>query len=150
MGYYRKKYRSNKEVLRFRLGDFARTQLKMTDFNPKSAEPLPLKGNEQKLIEFVFNSLNICLTAEALQHNSSPKKLVKYCAFTKRVLKLKYERDKVKKLFAADSKLYSRSIEEYELLYNYISHIPSDYYRFKYPSPEVKACPSTESAAKAS
>jgi len=134
--YYKRKYRSNKEVLRIYLCDFAKTVLKQENFYPRNEElPIVPKGSEQKLIEFLYNNANICITPEILLENSTPYKLVKYCAFTKSVLKLNYERDQVQRIFKGNKKLYKSSLEEYELLFNYIGYIPSDYYRFKYPFP---------------
>eukprot|EP00826_Nyctotherus_ovalis_P047246 TRINITY_DN5414_c0_g1_i13.p3 TRINITY_DN5414_c0_g1~~TRINITY_DN5414_c0_g1_i13.p3 ORF type:complete len:136 (-),score=46.17 TRINITY_DN5414_c0_g1_i13:51-458(-) len=121
------RYRSNKEVLRLYLADYMR-QNKLPEFSPKSEAPLVSKGNEQKLIEFLYNNANICLTAEMVQENNSAKKLVKFCALTKCVLKLNYPRDKVNALFRKNKRLYSSALEEYELLLNYIGYIPSDYY----------------------
>ena len=100
-------------------------------FNPKSTTILVTRGNEQKLIEFLYDNANICLTTTIVQENNSAKKLVKYCAHTKCVLKLKYDRYKVNSLFNKNERLYRTSLDDYELLLNYIGCIPSDYYLFK-------------------
>jgi len=132
------RYRSNKEVIRLYLSDYMKVN-KLGEFNPKSTAILVTKGNEQKLIEFLYNNANICLTSEMVYENNSVRKLVKFCALTKCVLKLNYQREKVNSLFRKNKRLYASSLEEYELLLNYIGYIPSDYYLFNHHSPEVKS-----------
>jgi hypothetical protein len=136
--YYWRRYRNNKEVLKAYLAEYVEKNMEGMEFDAKSLKSFISEGDEQKLIEFLYKKLNLCLTATVIQQHNSIKELIRYCAYTTSVLRLKYERRKQKAVYENNPKLCKNSMNGGSMILNYIGYVPTDHYRFKYPSPIVR------------
>jgi len=136
--YYWRRYTNNKEVLKVCLAEYVKENMEDVEFDAKSLKSLIPEGEEQKLIEFLYKKLNICLTATVIQQHNSIKELIEYCAYTTSVMRLKYERRKEKAVYENNPKLCKKLMGGDSMILNYIGYVPTDHYRFKYPSPIVR------------
>ncbi len=121
------------------LQDYSTLNLKgaLLDFRSDKQWLFNDKAHQQKLMEFMYKNVGLYLTIEDLKHCPSLREFIKYCAYTKQMLRLNYESEVVEKLLRENGKLYKRSPEPWDYLYYYINQIASDYYSVKYKSPEV-------------
>eukprot|EP00826_Nyctotherus_ovalis_P008518 TRINITY_DN1220_c0_g1_i2.p1 TRINITY_DN1220_c0_g1~~TRINITY_DN1220_c0_g1_i2.p1 ORF type:complete len:115 (-),score=34.91 TRINITY_DN1220_c0_g1_i2:160-504(-) len=107
------------------------------EFNSESLNSFIPEGKEQQLIEYLYKKLNLCLTASVIQEHNSIKELIRYCAYTSSMLRVRYERRREKAVYKEHPKLCKQSDGNNPVL-NYIGYVPTDHYRFKYPSPIAK------------